>query len=92
MKRVKDAYELKSEILKNKDKFIGKTVIDGNGFKYLIIDAGENGISAIPIENMINMKRGDLEKYLTQFLIQEKINDAIIEIESHAKEVNKIYL
>lgn len=91
MKRVSDTSELRAEMLKNKDAFIGKTVVIGNGFKFLIVDITEKQINALPFDSLIGMKKDELEKYLTQFFALDKIETAIVEVESRKKDINEIY-
>lgn len=91
MKRVSDTNELRTEILKDKDAFIGKTAVIGNGFKFLIVDITEKQINAIPFDDLIKMKKDELKKHLAQFFAPDKIETAIIEVESRKKEINEIY-
>lgn len=91
MKRVSDTNELRTEMLKDKDAFIGKTAVVGNGFRFLIVDITEKEINAIPFDNLIRMKKDELKKHLTQFFASNKIETAIAEVESRKKDVNEIY-
>ncbi len=91
MKRVSDTNELRAEMLKDKDAFIGKTVIIGNGFRFLIVDVTEEQIKALPFDDLIGMKKDELEKYLAQFFASDKIETAIVEVESRKKDINEIY-
>jgi len=52
MKILKDWKELKKELLKNKEKYIGKVLIDKYGNEYVIVDITEEGIKCYPIERM----------------------------------------
>ncbi len=91
MKRVNNTDELKVEMLKDKDAFIGKTAIIGNGFKFLIIDITEKQINAIPFDDLIKMKKDELKKHIARFFAPDKIETAMAEIESRRNEINEIY-
>jgi hypothetical protein len=49
--REKAEKELREDMIKNKDKYIGKTIIAVNGMRGIIIDIDIKGVKLIPLAN-----------------------------------------
>jgi len=91
MKKVKDADEMKEVLLEDKEGVIGRTVEFEGGFKYLATGINEHGIIAIPFDDLINLKKGDLEKRLAEIFPPEKIAIAMRTVEKRKSDINGIY-
>lgn len=92
MKKFSSIDELKEEMLKNKEQFIGKTAIVGGGFKFLIVDITKKQIKAFPLESLIKMRKEELREYLELFFTPDKIETAIAEVECLKKDISQSYV
>ncbi len=57
----------------------------------MIVDITEKQIKALPFDDFIGLKKDELKKYLAQFFASDKIETAIVEVESRKKDINEIY-
>lgn len=91
MIEVRTSGELSQLLLGDKDEFIGKVIIDACGLKYVLISIGEEEITSVPIDDLINMKEKDLREYFQKVLPADKIEETLEEINFFKKDISQLY-
>lgn len=93
MKVVKNVEEMKKELLENKEKYLGLTVVGWDGRKYLIVGIKKYGVQVLPMNWLCGKKEEELRELLKEFgFSEEQIERGLKEVEKFKKDIEKSYI